>query len=54
MKKLVLLLFAAAITASSFGQAENYLVEDVKAKEGSLDIPYKRYVLKKRLKRDCP
>ncbi len=46
MKKLVLLLFAAAITASSFGQAENYLVEDVKAKEGSLDIPYKRYVLK--------
>jgi len=46
MKKILLSLFAVAIAASSYGQADIPLVKEVKAQEGSLNIPYKRYVLK--------
>jgi len=50
MKKILFSLITIISAYSAFGQAEQYLVEEVKANPSSLDISYKKYVLPNGLK----
>jgi len=50
MKKILFSLITIIASFSAYGQAEKYLVEEVKSSPTSLDISYKKYVLPNGLK----